>query len=43
MPTGALPPIGGAPFFCLFCKIDMGDNRSMAEKTGENKSINIGK
>ena len=29
--------------FLLFCKIDMGDNKSMSEKTGENKSINIGK
>ena len=42
MPTGALPPRRGA-VFCLFCKIDMGDNKSMAEKTGENKSMNIGK
>lgn len=42
MPTGALPPAGGAPF-CLFCKIEMGDNKSMSEKTGENKSMNIGK
>lgn len=35
MPTGALPPPAGRRFFCLFCKIDMGDNKSMAEKTGE--------
>lgn len=42
MPTGALPRRRGA-VFCLFCKIDMGDNKSMAEKTGGNKSINIGK
>lgn len=42
MPTGALPRRRGA-VFCLFCKIDMGDNKSMAEKTGENKSMNIDK
>lgn len=42
MPTGALPRRRGAGF-CLFCKIDMGDNKSISEKMGENKSINIGK
>ena len=42
MPTGALPRRRGA-VFCLFCKIDIGDNKSMSEKTGENKSMNIGK
>ena len=42
MPTGALPPSAGRRFF-LFCKIEMGDNESMSEKTGENKSMNIGK
>lgn len=42
MPTGALPRRRGA-VSCLFCKIDMGDNKRMSEKTGENKSINIGK
>lgn len=42
MPTGALPRRRGA-VFCLFCKIDMGDNKSISEKMGENKSINIGK
>lgn len=42
MPTGALPRRRGA-VFCLFCKIDMGDNKSISEKIGENKSINIGK
>ena len=42
MPTGALPRRRGA-VFCLFCKIDMGDNKSIIEKTGENKSMNIGK
>ena len=42
MPTGALPRRRGA-VFCLFCKIEIGDNKSISEKTGENKSINIGK
>lgn len=42
MPECALPRRRGA-VFCLFCKIDMGDNKSISEKTGENKSINIGK
>ena len=42
MPERALPPPAGRRFF-LFCKIDMGDNRSMSEKKGENKSMNIGK
>ena len=42
MPTGALPRRRGAVFY-LFCKIDMGDNKSISEEMGENKSINIGK
>ena len=36
MPTGALPRRRGA-VFCLFCNIDMRDNKSISEKIGENK------
>ena len=42
MPECALPPPAGRRFFA-FCKIDMGDNKSMSEKTGENESKAIGK